>query len=351
MVDGFRWKQFSEPTNVDQLKMYYVRDHGHLMVAIISEFCVIVLSIITFIDDVTSLHVGFERIITPLRVICFTIILVFAFDSSISFTPCPFSYSDPFLDHPEAMESDVVFDNPYLDEMFEIWCMDSHIIISGEYISNLLCIPMELFSSYHDRLDTYDVILGHISLLQLWSLAFKATMPSHLRRLESSFSAYIPIISLVLAFRVVISSLAFRVHGFSLTFIAIIIFQFQRLEPSLFFSFSVQSHHHSQFRRLEPSSLLSFGVQSHHHFSVSAFRAIIVSRFRRLEPSSFLGFGIQSHHHFSVSAFRAIIIHSFGLKSHNRFSSFGIESHHRFLVLAFRAIITLSFGVRSHHRS
>ena len=33
-------------------------------------------------------------------------------------------------------------------------------------MSDLLCIPMELFSSYHDRLDTYDVILGHISLLQ-----------------------------------------------------------------------------------------------------------------------------------------------------------------------------------------
>ena len=45
----------------------------------------------------TSLHVGFERIITPLRVICFTIILVFAFDSSISFHPLSFSYSGPFL--------------------------------------------------------------------------------------------------------------------------------------------------------------------------------------------------------------------------------------------------------------
>ena len=45
----------------------------------------------------TSLHVGFEPIITLIRVLCFTIILVFAFDSSISFHPLSFSYSDPIL--------------------------------------------------------------------------------------------------------------------------------------------------------------------------------------------------------------------------------------------------------------
>ena len=41
----------------------------------------------------TSLHVGFERIITYLRVLCFTI---FALDSSIAFHPLTFSYNDPF---------------------------------------------------------------------------------------------------------------------------------------------------------------------------------------------------------------------------------------------------------------
>ena len=45
----------------------------------------------------TSLHVGFERIITPLFVICFTIILVFTFDSSILFHSLSFSYSGLFL--------------------------------------------------------------------------------------------------------------------------------------------------------------------------------------------------------------------------------------------------------------
>ena len=41
----------------------------------------------------TSLHVGFERIITYLRVLCFTI---FAVNSSIAFHPLTFSYNDPF---------------------------------------------------------------------------------------------------------------------------------------------------------------------------------------------------------------------------------------------------------------
>ena len=44
----------------------------------------------------TSFHVGFERTITLLRVLCFTIILVFAFDLSISFDPLFFSYRGPF---------------------------------------------------------------------------------------------------------------------------------------------------------------------------------------------------------------------------------------------------------------
>ena len=51
---------------------------------------VIVISIITFIVDVTSLHVWFELITTPLRVICFTIILISAFDSSSSSYPLLF---------------------------------------------------------------------------------------------------------------------------------------------------------------------------------------------------------------------------------------------------------------------
>ncbi|KAL6338634.1 hypothetical protein AAG906_021451 [Vitis piasezkii] len=83
MVDGSRWKPILE-----------VDKHGLAK----EELCVIVLSIITFINDVTSLHVGFEWIITPIRVLCFTIILTFAFDSFIAFHPLSFSYNDPFPD-------------------------------------------------------------------------------------------------------------------------------------------------------------------------------------------------------------------------------------------------------------
>ena len=41
----------------------------------------------------------------------------------------------------------------------------SHIIISVEYMSDFLCIPMELFLGYQDRSGTSDAILGHISLI------------------------------------------------------------------------------------------------------------------------------------------------------------------------------------------
>ncbi|RVW17448.1 hypothetical protein CK203_085516 [Vitis vinifera] len=75
--------------------------------------------------------------------------------------------------------------------------------------------------------------------------------------------------------------------------------------------FGVQSHHHFLVSASEPSSSLpslTFRVTS----SVLAFRAITVAfsilAFRAIITSSF---GVQNHHyHFSVSAFRAIIITS-----------------------------------------
>ena len=45
--------------------------------------------------------------------------------------------------------------------------VDSYVTISAEYILDHLYVPMELFSTYQDRPDTSDVILGHISLIQL----------------------------------------------------------------------------------------------------------------------------------------------------------------------------------------
>ena len=42
--------------------------------------------------------------------------------------------------------------------------IDSHIIISVEYMLDLLYISIELFLSYQDWLDALVAILGHISL-------------------------------------------------------------------------------------------------------------------------------------------------------------------------------------------
>ena len=81
-------------------------------------------------------------------------------DDSILF--CLDSPMEPFLGHlvklilPDVV---VIFGLSY------VGCIDSHIIISVGYMSNLLYIPMELFSNYQDRWDISDVILGHISLL------------------------------------------------------------------------------------------------------------------------------------------------------------------------------------------
>ncbi|KAL6348152.1 hypothetical protein AAG906_039600 [Vitis piasezkii] len=319
----------------------------------IHELCVIVFSIITFIDDVTSLYVGFERIITSLRVLCFTIILVFVFDSSIVFHPLSFSYNNPFPDHLEAMGLDVVFDSPHLDRI-------THLMIDDLVLSD--------FMIYH----TFDVILGHVSFLSV-SDHFRG-----LRVVAARYTgAYLPIIiSLHFQFDIQSHHVSFpfgvQSRIFILAFRVIIASQFQRLEPSLPLSFNIQNHHRfsvsafrviiaSQFWRSKPSSLLSFGIQSHHYFSVSVFRATIASQFQRSEPLSLLNFGIQSHHRFSVLAFRVIIPSQFQRFEPPSLLSFCFQSHHRFSISAFRAIIAsqfrrlepsplLSFSVQSHHR-
>ena len=42
---------------------------------------------------------------------------------------------------------------------------DSCVTILVEYMLDPLYVPIELLLSYQDRLDTYDAILGHISLI------------------------------------------------------------------------------------------------------------------------------------------------------------------------------------------
>ncbi|RVW25748.1 hypothetical protein CK203_110119 [Vitis vinifera] len=255
----------------------------------------------------------------------------------------------------------------------------SRVIISVGYISDMLRVPSVLFSGYQDRSDTSDAILGHISpTLFPCSLAFRAAVhsrfttfrviiiTSQFRRseLSSVFRSTFRVASSVSAFRVVITS-QFDVqshhHHFSVSaFRAIIGFQIDIqshiLESSSsLLSFGVQSYHrfsdrhsesHPRFRRSESLSLLSL-----------TFRVIIItSQFRRSELSSVFRstfrvassvsafrvvitsqFDVQSHHHhFSVSAFRAII-------------GFQIDIQSRILVSAFRVVITSQFDVQSHH--
>ena len=78
-------------------------------------------------------------------------------DDLISF--CPDSPLEPFLSHfVKLILSDIVV----ILRWSYFRCIGSHIAISMKYMSDLLCIPMELFLSYQDRPGTFDAILGHI---------------------------------------------------------------------------------------------------------------------------------------------------------------------------------------------
>ncbi|KAL6345878.1 hypothetical protein AAG906_020460 [Vitis piasezkii] len=130
ILEGATWlmdldgNRFSEPTNVDQPKRYYIsmdlHDHSQLRDA--------------------------RRV-----------------NDSLSF--CPDYLMEPSLSHlVRLMLSDIVV----ILGWSYLRCIDSHIIISVEYMSDLLYIPVELFSSHWDRLDALVAILGHISLFWLW---------------------------------------------------------------------------------------------------------------------------------------------------------------------------------------
>ena len=80
-------------------------------------------------------------------------------DDLLSF--CLDSPVEPFLSHSvKLMFSDIVV---ILGRSYPR-SIDSHIIILVEYISDLLYIPIELFSSYQDRPDALVSTMGHIFL-------------------------------------------------------------------------------------------------------------------------------------------------------------------------------------------
>ena len=78
---------------------------------------------------------------------------------------CLDSPVEPFLSHSiRPIFSDVVM----ILRCSYLRCIDSRIIISTEYGSDLLYVPIESFLSYQDRLDALVAIMGHIPPFQLW---------------------------------------------------------------------------------------------------------------------------------------------------------------------------------------
>ncbi|RVW81098.1 Transposon Ty3-I Gag-Pol polyprotein [Vitis vinifera] len=320
MVDGSRWKSILRADQRGSTK---------------EELCVVVLSIITFIDDVTSLHVGFERIITPLRVLCFTIILVESYRSSWSYmiTPaygmhtetrtCLLFYHDPpvepFLSHSVGpIFSDVVM----ILGCGYLICINFHIIVSVEYMSDLLYVSIESLSSYQDRPDALVAITGAYFLLfscgddcflrdllqstllgremfiyiddhSLYDVCRDEPSVEHDLRVEHPLRLMKSLSDPSCGQRVVVA-LYTRAYPPSLS-------------PCIFIS-AFRATITSQFRDLEPLSLLSFNVQSHHRFSVLTFRATIASQFRCSGPPlSFSIWPSKPSLLLSVSAFKAII--------------------------------------------
>ena len=75
---------------------------------------------------------------------------------------CLDSSMEPFLGHLVIL---ILLDVVVIFRLSYFEYIDSHIIILVGCMSNLLYIPVELFSSCQDRSDISDAIWGHISLL------------------------------------------------------------------------------------------------------------------------------------------------------------------------------------------
>ncbi|RVW35034.1 hypothetical protein CK203_079868 [Vitis vinifera] len=114
-LDG---NQFSEPINVDQLKRFPIDLHDHPQLRDTHRA-----------DDLLSL--------------------------------CPDSQVEPFLSHLVRL---LLYDIIMILGWSYLKRIDSHIIISVKYMSDLLYIPIKLFSSYQDKLEALVAIIGHISL-------------------------------------------------------------------------------------------------------------------------------------------------------------------------------------------
>ncbi|RVW62186.1 Gypsy retrotransposon integrase-like protein 1 [Vitis vinifera] len=403
-LDG---NQFSEPTNVDQLK---------------SLICFICLLVDTMFTLGT---ISFPSFLSPYHpslhyVPCLKTTLrpwdQISSSTASMWTGAYFRSDEIYRSRGSCVlilicEIFILFDIVVIPGWGYVECLDPHVIISVRYTSGLLCIPMVLFSGHQGRSVVHRSRLVEPLLAIHSSLRFAAACHT---------GAYFPhIVSLQSGVQSRRSFTVYDIQSHHVTFFSLV---FRATSQ-----FDVQSHHHhflvsafraitaSQFRRSEPSSVFrsTFRVA----FSVSAFRVVITSQLRCSEPSSLLllvsafraiidfqidiqshilGFGVQSRHRaittsqfrrsepssvfrstfrvaFSVSAFRVVItsqlrcsepsslllsvsafkvVIGFQIDVQSRVLGFGVQSRYHFSASVFRAIITtsLSFGVQSHHR-
>ncbi|KAL6316406.1 hypothetical protein AAG906_018109 [Vitis piasezkii] len=317
-LDG---NQFSEPTNVDQLKRITCLMRDDLMPPIFPDLSHV------------RCHTG------AYSVTCSMI------DDSMLSDLRPIIHFDAIQGHISVRMRFTDHEGVACLSLFARCAWISRVIISVGYISDLLRVPSVLFSGYQDRSDTSDAILGHISLIyRVLGFGIESSITSRLGVRAIVITVFASSISALSRYH--FSVLSHRHHRvFSSAFRAIIGFQIdiqsRVLEPSSSpcVQFGIQSHHrfsdrHSESRpRFERSisllgrsiagfgstlsRVLGFGVESlslldlvlshrHHRVFSSAFRAII--GFQIDIQSRVLGFGVQSRYHSSASVFRAIVI-------------------------------------------
>ncbi|RVW48325.1 Transposon Tf2-2 polyprotein [Vitis vinifera] len=289
---------------------------------------------------------------------------------------------EPLLSHSARF---IPFDIVVIPGWSCLWCLDFPRHHFRGYISDLLRVPLVLFSVIRtDRvhLMSYWGILPSFSLEAIvLSLSFETRrVPfSHFQRIEICSgmphwaSRAITVVLLRLPEPLLSSCLGFQSHSYHLVLAsrAITVISFRLPEPSLIILASRASL--SSLLRL-PKPLLSscLGFQSHHCHSFRlpepslsswlASRAITVILFRfsraitvvllRL-PEPFLSsrFGFQSHHYHLVQASRVITVSRSGFQSHHIISfrlpepslssRLGFQRHH--CHLASRAITVILF--------
>ncbi|RVW21000.1 Pol polyprotein [Vitis vinifera] len=364
-LDG---NQFSEPTNVDQLKRHHWV-HGSRDLLYLLHFIhegmgfdhrVFELSFPSFLSPYhPSLHYVpcLKTTLRPwiryrlLQLLCGQ---VFEIDAILGHIP----FRRIFMDFAEVTCSRI--DDSMLSDLRPILHFDAiqgHISVRMRFTDHEGVACLSLFA--RSRFILFDIVVipgwGYVECLDPTSsfqCAMEAIVLSHVRRSSITRPRYIVFASLTVVPELFIDmSLVSGVQSRR----SFTVYDIQSHHVTFFSSvfratsqFDVQSHHHhflvSAFRAI---TLLSFGVQSRHRFSDR--RSESRSRFRRSESLSLLSFGVQSHHHyFSVSAFRAFIDFQIDIQqSHPQFrrsepsSVFRSTFRVAFSVSAFRVVSSL----------